>query len=896
VIEDPSFSSQTKGELTTKVSNYGSTCELSNEFITKVFNTGLADWITKLAQFKELSGLKQTDGKKVTSLRDIPKLDDAHWAGTRRSKETRLILTEGDSAKAFATTGIKLMGRDKFGVFPLRGKLLNVRNATAEQIKKNKEFIHLKKILGLKQDVKYKDVGKLRYGGIIILTDQDADGSHIKGLIINMFQYFWPDLLKIDDFIQTMSTPLLKAFKKGVKKNNEVITFYTISEFEKWSHEVNMGQWNIKYYKGLGTSDEKEAREVFRDFENRIIGFVWEKVDGGSETKKLIKDKHSDSDGSDESDKDDKDDKDDEDSEDDSDSSDDEDEKSKGSTFDKTIYGSKSYESITLAFDEKRANDRKIWLGKYDKDDILEYTNKNVTYTAFIDKELIHFSNGDNIRSLPSIVDGFKPSHRKILYAMFKKNQKTDIKVAQLASYVAEHTAYKHGENSLQEAIIGMAQNFPGSNNIYLLFPQGNFGYRRQGGDEHSSPRYIFTRIDPITFKIFIPQDDSILNYQIDEGESIEPEYYYPIIPMILVNGSKGIGTGFSTNIPQYNPLDICDNIYKIMDGKKLKEMTPWYYGFTGAIDKVGDAKYKITGKYEIKGISEIHISEIPIRGNLCWTENYEEFLNTLVDDNVVVKKPKDKDAGLRNKKAVAKKVEDIISNCGNNEIDFTIKMKGTELQQIIKQSDDDELEKYFKLSANMSVSNLYLYNSDGVITKYDTPLDIIEEFYEFRLEMYAKRKKYYLRILANELLILKNKVRYIQDNIDKKIVVMENKREDVMDKIVKRGYPKLSTKFNATEEEKTYNYLTSMMQFSFTIEKIKELNKEYDDKKKEYDEYSIITELELWRRELDDFVAFYKIWLKERDEYDADGDKKPKKGKGGATTKPKPKGKGKSE
>ena len=880
VIEDPSFSSQTKGELTTNSKKFGSTCELDNAFITKVFNTGLADWITKLAQFKEMSGLKQTDGKKVTAIRDIPKLEDAHWAGTKKSKDTRLILTEGDSAKAFAISGIKVLGRDKFGVFPLRGKLLNVRNATAQQIKNNKEFIFLKKILGLKQDVKYNDVSKLRYGGIIILTDQDADGSHIKGLIINLFQYFWPELLKIDGFIETMSTPLIKAFKKADKKNNNTIVFYTLSEFEKWAkkEEDNMSKWHIKYYKGLGTSDEKEAKEVFNDYENRIIDFIWEDIDDlSSFSKKSVKStksnksksKKEESSSSDES-------SDNESSG--SDGTDDSKEKEKDKkskdSFDKTIYLSKSYDSITLAFDEKRANDRKVWLGKYHKDNILEYTKKEVNYTDFINKDLIHFSNMDNIRSIPSIVDGFKPSHRKILYAMFKKNQKSEIKVAQLASYVAEHTAYKHGENSLQEAIVGMGQNFPGSNNINLIFPSGNFGYRNQGGEEHASPRYIFTKLDQIASKIFIEQDECILNYQIDEGEVIEPDYYYPIIPMILVNGSKGIGTGYSTNIPQYNPMDICDNIYRMMDNKKCKEMHPWYCGFNGKIEKIDEGKYKIMGNYEVKGISEIRITEIPIRGNLCWTQDYKEYLYTLIDDKEPrkTKEEKDKEKEGKRVRVVTKKLEDVISNCGNNEIDFTVKVKGMELQKMVK-SGDDEIEKYFKLSANLSVSNLYLYNHKNIITKYDTPLDIMQDFYDFRLEMYKKRKEYYLRILINELLILKNKVRFIQDIIDKKILIERKKKEDIIAKLEKLEYPRVSTKFDAVESEKTYNYLTGMELFSLTEEKIDELNKKYNDKKKEYEDYKSTTELEFWRRELDDFVDFYKKWTKIQYEHNNDED-----------------------
>lgn len=155
----------------------------------------------------------------------VDKLEDARWAGTAKSDQTLLILTEGDSAKAFAISGLSVIGNDRYGVFPLKGKCINVRTSSAKQIMSNAEFINLKKILGLKQNVHYKSTKELRYGGILILTDQDADGAHIKGLIINMIHFFWPSLIIKDNFIRTMKTPLLKAWKKTDKKMNNVEIF-----------------------------------------------------------------------------------------------------------------------------------------------------------------------------------------------------------------------------------------------------------------------------------------------------------------------------------------------------------------------------------------------------------------------------------------------------------------------------------------------------------------------------------------------------------------------------------------------------------------------------------------------------------------------------------------------
>ena len=850
VIDDPSFSSQTKGQLTTKVSNFGTTCDINDEFIAKLAKTKLIDIVIKNAKFKEMSSLKTTDGKKVASIRDIPKLEDAIWAGTRKSKETRLILTEGDSAKSFAIAGLRIIGRERFGVFPLKGKVINVRNKTAVQIKANKEFCHLKKILGLKQETIYNDVTKLRYGGIIILTDQDQDGSHIKGLLINMFQYFWPDLLRIDDFIQTMTTPLLKAFKKTDTKKKNGVIFYTNSEYETWAKTVDSNKYDIKYYKGLGTSTEAEAREVFNDFKNRISSFTWETVDINGNTiidNKKHKGKKHDSDI--DNDKDDDKDNDKED-----DDNDDEDNLSKASSINEIIKNSVSYNSITLAFDKKRADHRKAWLRKYNHKDVLNYTS-NVTYSDFINKELIHFSNADNIRSLPSIIDGFKPSQRKIAHVCFDRKIKKEIKVAQLASSVAERTAYKHGETSLQETIINMAQNFPGSNNINILYPAGCFGHRKQGGKEASNPRYIYTYLTPIAMKIFRHEDESILNYLEDEGDIVEPDHFLPIIPMILVNGGDGIGTGFSTHVPPYNPIDICKNLLRRFDNKEMFDMIPYYQGFTGNIKQVGEKTFFITGKYEISDDNIVKVTEIPIRGNYCWIDKYDEFLKTLIDD--------DKDKSSSNKKVSNKKVLDVISHCGNNEIDFEIIFKGNELQKMYKKGDND-IEKFLKLSANISVSNIYLYNTKGVITPYDSPIEIMEEFFEFRLDMYNVRRKHHLKVLSNELEIIKNKVRFITDVINDNIIIRKEKKDKVIETLVKMNYPKLSTNINATEDEKSYFYALDMQLFSQTFEKVEELKKLYQDKQKEYDDYNSITAIELWRRELKEFMDAYDIWIKE--------------------------------
>ena len=274
------------------------------------------------------------------------------------------------------------------------------------------------------------------------MTDQDLDGTHIKGLGLNMFECVWPSLLEIEGFIGFMNTPILKA-----TKNKKTIEFYNDGEYEKWKTDNDNKGWKIKYYKGLGTSTNKEFKEYFQ--------------------------------------------------------------KKKTVCFD---YDVAQKEHIDMVFNKERANDRKKWLSDYDRNSYLDTNKKSVSYEDFIYKEMIHFSKYDCDRSIPNLMDGLKISQRKILFSAFKKNLTQEIKVAQFSGYVSEHSGYHHGEASLNAAIVGMAQDFVGSNNINLFEPNGQFGTRLQGGKDSASERYIFTRLNNITEKIYSKEDLPVLD------------------------------------------------------------------------------------------------------------------------------------------------------------------------------------------------------------------------------------------------------------------------------------------------------------------------------------------------------------------------------------------------
>jgi DNA topoisomerase-2 len=359
IIENPSFDSQSKETLTSQYNKFGSKCDLSDKFYEKLYKSGIIEIALSASEIDEKKKLTKTDGKKISKI-IVPKLDDANMAGTKDSHKCTLILTEGDSAKSTAIAGLSVIGRDHYGVFPLRGKIMNVKDVTYQKISDNAEITALKKILGLEQNKDYTDnIGSLRYGSILIMTDQDHDGSHIKGLLFNVFETLWGSLYKYDGFMTSLLTPIIKATHSTSK---EVISFYNMSDYEKWMESgINKGHWKIKYYKGLGTSTDEEAKEYFKNM-------------------KKITYKHTE----------------------------------------------KSNEYINLAFNKKRADDRKEWLSKYDKNDVLDYKEEIVTYESFINKDLIHFSNRNLERSIPNIMDGLKESTRKILYACFKRKLYTN--------------------------------------------------------------------------------------------------------------------------------------------------------------------------------------------------------------------------------------------------------------------------------------------------------------------------------------------------------------------------------------------------------------------------------------------------------------------------------------
>lgn len=793
IIVNPGFDSQTKEFLVTKVDKFGSTCDLSDKFIEKLCKTDLIERVINLTDFKEKNDLKKTDGKK-RSLIKIPKLEDANLAGTSKGKECTLILTEGDSAKTFAISGLSIIGRDYYGVFPLRGKFINVRDKTPNEIGRNQEIIHLKQILGLQSAKEYKSVDQLRYGKIMILTDADDDGRHIKGLLINFFEHFWPSLLDIEDFVQSFSTPVVKVTKGGSSHS-----FYTMGEYDSWKESNQNGKgWNIKYYKGLGTSTSNEAKSYFKEMNKCLLNYY----------------------------NDDK---------------------------------EKCHKSIMLAFaksdkkDEegnKYSDKRKDWLSEYDKNIYIDNEQKNISYSDFINKDLIHFSNSDNIRSIPNIMDGLKPSQRKILYGCLKRNLYKEIKVSQLSGYISENTAYHHGEMSLQGTIIGLAQNFIGSNNINLLEPNGQFGSRLLGGKDHASSRYIFTELNKLVKYLFNENDIPLLESNYDDGQKIEPVFYTPIIPLVLVNGTEGIGTGYSTAVPTYNPLDIITNIRNMLNNEDIVEMKPWSMGYTGSIIKVDTNRYISRGIYKFLDFNTVEITELPLG---MWTDAYKDEIESkwIYDD--------------KNKNGFLIGYE---NHSTESTVKFILKFKPGILTSL--RTNIEKFEKMLRLHSPISSTNMHLYDENEKIKKYNTINDIFKTFFNVRLLYYHKRREYLIKKLTRELNIIDFKIKFIEEIINETIYIFKKKKDEVIEILKNNHYPVFNMSADVLKEncddDGNYNYLTSMPIHTFTQEKIDELKNQQEMKKAEVDNINSKNEKQLWIDDLDTleekYMDFYDNYI----------------------------------
>lgn len=813
-VKKPEFNAQTKEKLESPVIK----AELKGTHLKAICGWPVMDRIEDLMRQKEMGVLKKVERK-----RKYTRVDNLDSANNEPSTKCSLILVEGLSAKTYATQGIDYgvlgrLGRDYFGIYALRGKVLNCRNATPGKIASNNVVGDIIKALGVKIDTDYTvdaNYEKLRYGRIIIITDADCDGIHISGLIQNMFHALFPSLLqRPEPFIYSMQTLIVK-----VDLGSESLMFYDENEYRKWVRKYsrkNPGKKiKKKYFKGLGTNNKDNIAESFGQ---KMVAFT---------------------------------------------------------------LSDHTFENMNKVFHKKYTDVRKEWLKTYDPDKrVLKWTQGekeklDMSMEDFINTELIKFSHDDCKRSIPSLMDGLKEGHRKVLFSCFLRNlsyKRKTLKVAQLAGYVAEKSAYHHGENNLLATITGMAAAYVGSNNIPLLFRDGGFGSRSQGGKDAANGRYIFTKLDALTRLIFRPEDDVLLEYREDDGDKVEPYFYVPIIPMVLVNGCVcGIGSGWSSTVPCYNPKDLvqsvrawmaCEGDAVVRDGEtlvsSLPEIQPWYRGYTGKIVQVdgNSSKYVSWGRVEKAG-KNVHITELPIG---VWTDTYKVRLEKWKEE---------------------KAIKMMKNHSGTDTVSFTVTpAKG---ENALECNEDG-----LKLKSSINLTNMCLFDENDCIGRYQSVDEIIDRFCTVRYMYYVRRKQHFLDALEKDIKFLGNKKRFLLEVMEGKIELFIEKKgkrttrktQNIVEELEERGYDKEEQVAEEDEnkdneddneddkEEKAqktghgYNYLLRLQFRSITEEKINKLQKEIDSKIKEKDNLEKTSENDLWENDLVEFETAYDKWL----------------------------------
>ena len=544
--------------------------------------------------------------------------------------------------------------------------------------------------------------------------------------------------------------------------------FYTNQEYAHWKGDHDTRLWKTKYYKGLGTSTAKEFKEYFKD--QRVVMF-----------------EHS---------------------------------------------GPPCERAIDMVFNKNMSPARKEWLRGYDRDATVEGDASSLSYGEFIHKEVIHFSKYDCERSIPNIMDGQKTSQRKVLFGFFKKNQRGEVKVAQMSGYISEHSCYHHGENSLNGTIIGMAQNYAGSNNINLLAPNGQFGTRLQGGKDAASERYIFTELSPLTKSIFRKEDDSILTFTNDDGQYVEPEWYAPIIPMLLVNGSRGIGTGFSTHIPPCDPLAVIAYVKATLAKTPPHALVPWFRGFKCPLEEVSSKKYLSRSSYRVASKDKVRIDDLCVG---CWTDDFKALLEKLMATD--------------KKKRVVKGYDDISTDC---EVDITVTFcKGT-LDGLLVQGSDGRngLEKLLKLTTNIPLTNMHAFNSEQKLESFGSLNAIADEYIEVRLQMYIRRKAAQLELLLHELTELESRRRFIGMVITGELDITKMAEGELVKQMERSGLHK---------RNESYDYLLSMPVRTLTADNAAKIEQRCMLKKDEHDKLLQMSPEAIWTAELDELEQKYR-------------------------------------
>lgn len=794
-LPNPKFDSQTKEYLTTPKPKVPSPKALAKD--PKIDRITRMPFVTHLKSDAVLEDRKILESIKPTS--EACETVEGHIKANRirdRKAKCTLIITEGLSARGTAFKALKYLkgGSDLFGLFAIRGKLQNTRDLPAKKIKDNKEIASLWTILKLRYGVDYNDdkaYMALPYKTIWIMSDQDYDGYHIRGLILNHFMDNYPSLLK-RGFVIEVNTPILQI-RLPKKHGGEVKQFFDLQRGKQWLREnqdkFGISKKHIRYFKGLGTLDDKtDLPDVFREIRTTTYTFTTDADD----------------------------------------------------------------DAIRKGFDSKRADDRKTWLLGHHLEPFPfdPGERKELSVTEFIDTYLRAYSLRSLERNLTSAVDGLKESQRKILFAAISRRLTSDLKVAQFGGFVSERTQYQHGEGNLSSTIINMASDYVGANNAPILVPSGNFGSRYFGGEDAASPRYIFTRLSPLARAMYPELDDKIMTYIEDEGQSIEPTWYVPVLPQGLLNGCAGIATGFSCYVPSFSPRDVSEAVLRWIDSDTPEaetfDLVPWWFGFKGTVELIKDADGRSVG-FTTRGVIErdargvITITEMPIQVGTTGLTPYGMY-------------------GLLQKLQASGHIAEFVSHCTSDKTNFTI----------TPAPGKDVTDKLLRLETKGSLTNMVMLDASGAPRRFRSVTEIIQYWAPIRLEYYVKRKAYLEADLAHRLAILKNKIRFVGEVVNDELVVRKRELTDVVADLASRGYLSVDVASNEADTTKAdqptskhgYEYLLDMPIWTITQTSITRFEKQYRKMKHELKSLKATAPKQMWKTDISVFIDRYETYV----------------------------------
>lgn len=768
VAPNPTFTSQTKDRLDTPVERLGlQDFAFGAAAARGLEKHGVIDALVELQRRSDERSVQKTikaDRRRLS----IPNYEEALRLRSKTA-ECNLYITEGQSAKALAVAGFGIIGRDHNGVFPLRGKLVNVHHMTPRKALENQEIKHLTQILGLDPNTTYTAelARALPYRHLVIFTDQDTDGAHIMGLVLNWLQTFYASLLAAaPDFVQRFATPIIRA-RVGAEQR----MFFSQVEYEQWL--AGRRPTHVKYFKGLGTSSTEDAKRYFRDIDAHC--------------------------------------------------------------FPVRYTGAPCDEAVDLFFASNRTDDRKRVLAAADPSAYLRYGVDQLTYTDFLRTELVQHGVADNRRSHASVIDGLKPSQRKALYAALARPSNEEIRVAQFAAAVAEKTHYHHGEKSLVQVVVSMAQPWMGANNLALLKPNGMFGSRHNARTEHSAERYIYTERHPIARHIFPPADDAVLRFAEDDGHVVEPVHFVPVIPFLLCNGSDGIGTGFRSYCPAYAPRDVLANTRRIADDPSaaLAPMTPSYTGFRGTVALDG-ADWVFTGVAHVESATVVCITELPPK---TWTEPYIEWIR----DHLIGDKP-----------------HQFVSAVENHSLMHTVKIivrtkPGVDLTA-------RNLVKDLKLSTKVPTQLLTFFDADERLVHFASADAIFRAHGAARRALYRERLDAQIARAEVEEQLARSKARFVDEVRDRALDPVGLTAAELVAELARRGYYARA----GAEGGAAYDYLLKLSMAALTSDKSAALRTDADAQAARLTELRATQPEAAWRAELDALAAAL-------DEYDAE-------------------------